>query len=186
MSDTAQIVAEIPTKQPKAKRSYIRQCVRPEKPHNATVRKLFRAGLSEREIARATDLSKSSIHHIINRDFSQDQLEGFRMSEADSLDAFRMEYLRLVDQAAIKKMIDRRGMVDYAVAMDKAHLIRTGSDGSSKPMVQINIVARQTASNVDRPVDNSPLLTTPVSHNVTPTSQALDIMQDNISMSDNT
>ena len=53
-----------------------------------------------------------------------------------------MEYLSLVDTDALKKMIDRRGMVDYGVIWDKANMIRTGNDGTSKPMVLIQIAGQ--------------------------------------------
>jgi hypothetical protein len=130
---------------------------RPRKPGRTKIKQVTAmkiAGMTERDIAAATNISKTSVHTIINREFSKDDLDQFKTTEADSLKAFRLQYISLIDQDDIKKMIERRGMVDYGIAYDKEMNARGLGDSNKQPMV---IILRDRI--IDRmPIDNSQII----------------------------
>jgi transposase len=127
---------------------------RPKKTKDQTVKAMVIAGMTEREIAKAMNSPKTTVHDMIHRNFTQEELETFKTQEANALRAFRLKYLELIDQTDIKKMISTRGFTDYGIAYDKERLERGQTTGNigvgvalSEPLqAAVDLIARRAAS----------------------------------------
>lgn len=138
---------------------------RPKNTPEKTVVRLKASGLTEREISAATNLPKTTVHDIIHRLYTPEQLYQFRTCEADELTEKRAEILRSIDQETIKRAGLKEKSLAYGVLYDKWRLA-TDQSTSNIASIHADIAALKGRPNVDKPVDNPSCQPLPAVHEV--------------------
>ncbi len=132
------------------------------------------------EIAAIAKTSHSYVIETLQRfGLRHKSLQDYQSNRADIWDSVTMAMLGSLTTDDIKKIPGAARIMSAGLAYDKMRIERGLSDGTAKPLVQIQI------NTVHNPVDNTTLLTNPLLHNVTPTIQAIDITTNMDTMSDN-
>lgn len=115
--------------------------------------------LSYAEIGAIVGCSEQNVQQRLS-DFNLEGFESYKKDPSLSLERFCYRFISLIEDGQIKNMIDRRGMTDFGIALDKVREIRGQNDSNIKPMilivkgdaqVQVN---QQAGPKVDRAVDN--------------------------------
>jgi len=100
----------------------------PHTRHPATktrdVARLRARGNTEREIACITGLPKTTVHEIIQRLKHDPAFQNFQDAKAEVFEALQYLLCSAVDQEAIKKMLERRGLTDLGILQDKIQALR--------------------------------------------------------------
>jgi transposase len=116
------------------------------------------AGMSERDIAKAKNLPKTTVHQIIHRVYSQEEVQAFKTNEAVILDNKRLMLMDALDQEAIKEMCPRDRVTSYGILYDKMRIER-GHSSEGKPLVIINKIIIGSNTNITDITPESPKLT---------------------------
>jgi len=126
------------------------------------------------QIAEIAATSRETVSRILTQ-YGTDigAVEAYQKHRADILDALCQRLSSSVTDEDIKKANLLQRLSAYGIAYDKMRIERGLSDGTSKPLVMIQVNGQV---NVHNPVDNTTLLTSPPSHNVIPDTQAIDII----------
>jgi hypothetical protein len=93
------------------------------------------AGVTERNISTILDIPKTTIHQIIHRTFTKEEIEAFETQEARILSDKRAMILSAIDHDDIKgASLKDKGIV-YGIMVEKGRLI----DGNSTANIAIAI-----------------------------------------------
>ena len=122
----------------------------------AQVKRLKKAGLTEREIAKITDRPKTTIHNIIHRSFTSEELEEYTKGEKKALQAFRSTFSSIMTRRDIKRMIQYRGMTDYKIALDAEKQLDT-QHPDNIPNITINIMSNAPCNGTGKAPINQPI-----------------------------
>ncbi len=131
--------------------------------------KLEHPDLSTRKLGKLLDVDYTTVSKTLTR-YGVDigAVETYQKHRADILDALQHRIISSINDDDIKKANLMQRLAAYGIAYDKMRIERGLSDGTSKPLVVIQV------NTVHNPVDNTALLTTTPLHNVASTSQAID------------
>jgi hypothetical protein len=107
------------------------------------------------QITEKLGINKTYVYDVLERyGLKPNALESFKEQRADIFAAVEQKFIECADSAAVKKMIERRGLTDFGILYDKERIERGLSDNNTRPLVVIQIKGDHTAISVDNPVDN--------------------------------
>ncbi len=142
--------------------------------------KLENPHLSTRKLGKLLDVDYTTVSKTLTRyGIDYGAVESFQKHRASIFAGLQSRIITSITDSDINKATLLQRLSSLGILYDKETIERTGSDGTAKPLVVIQV------NTVHNPVDNTTLLTTPLLHNVTPTTQAIDITTNMDTMSDN-
>ena len=100
----------------------------PKKKINETVSKeivrMVTNGTTEMDMSKVLGIPRSTIHDEIERLRKDKSFLLYKEKKGDVLEALEYRFLECITDEDIKSMIQRRGMVDFAITADKCRLAR--------------------------------------------------------------
>ena len=105
------------------------------------------------EIAESVHTCKAHVTQTLQRyGVDINTVESYKKHRAELLAGVQAKYLSLVNDEAIKGMIERRGMVDFGIMYDKERLER-GQSSVNMSLVLQDVAAIREMESVDNHVD---------------------------------
>ena len=114
---------------------------------------LKQAGQSYKEIAADMNTCPSNVHKQIQHLLPTELTETYKQQRADIFAELQCKMLSQVDEATLKGMIERRGLVDMGILYDKERIERGLGDHTKQPLV---LILRDRI--IEKAVDNSQVI----------------------------
>ena len=113
--------------------------------------------LSLRQIATLCDTDHAHVSRTLQRyGITKESVDGFKKSRADVLANLQDKLISSITEEDIKKASLLQRMSAAGIAYDKERIERTGSDGTSKPMILVQINAGAGAEVKAKAIDIEP------------------------------
>lgn len=118
------------------------------------VKAMVIAGMSERDIAKTLNKPKTTVHELIQKCITKDELAEFKNAEANILAQKRAEILNSIDHEDIKQASLMQRSASYGILFDKQALL----EGRATSIMDVDIrhlIASITVPNSDNDSKNN-------------------------------